>query len=156
MLAGIKGLIGEFKAFALQGNVMDLAVGLVIGSAFTTIVTSLVKNVMMPPLGLLMGGVDFSNKMITLRAAKLDPADPTGTKVLVPATNLSYGLFINNIIDFLIVAAAVFMVVKLINTAKKKPVAGPPTTKECPKCLSTIPIKATKCAHCTTDLPATA
>lgn len=144
----LKGLLGEFKAFALQGNVMDLAVGLVIGSAFTAIVTSLVNNVMMPPLGMLMGGVDFSNKWVILREAKVDAAG----KIIVPATTLKYGLFINSVIDFLIVAAAVFMVVKLMNMAKKKPVAGPPTTKECPKCLSTIPILATKCAHCTSDL----
>jgi large conductance mechanosensitive channel len=150
MASGIKGLIGEFKAFALQGNVMDLAIGIIIGAAFQKIVTSLVTNVMMPPLGLLMGGVDFSNKVIQLRDAKYDAAG----KVVVPATNLSYGLFINSVIDFTIVAIAVFLIVKLINTAKKRPVAGPPTTKECPKCLSTIPLKAVKCAHCTTDLVA--
>jgi large conductance mechanosensitive channel len=150
MFSGIKGLIGEFKAFALQGNVMDLAVGLVIGSAFTAIVKSLVDNVMMPPLGLLIGGVDFSDKVITLREKHM----ANGKEIA--ATTLKYGLFINSVISFLIIATAVFMVVKLMNMAKKRPVAGPPTTKECPLCLSTIPIKATKCAQCTTDLPATA
>ena len=151
MLSGIKGLIGEFKEFALKGNVMDLAIGLVIGAAFTKIVTSLVGDVMMPPLGWLMGGVDFSQKVLPF-----GPLHPDATGKMVHTVEIRYGVFINNIIDFLIVAVAVFMIVKLINTAKRKPVAGPPTTKECPKCLSTIPIKATKCAHCTSDLPVTA
>jgi large conductance mechanosensitive channel len=147
----IKSLGNEFKEFALKGNVIDLAVGLVIGAAFTKIVTSLVDNVMMPPLGILMGGVDFSNKWIILREAKLDPK--TGA-VVVPASKLMYGIFINNVIDFVIVAAAVFMVVKLMNSAKKQPPPADPTTKDCPLCLSTIPLKAVKCAHCTADLPA--
>jgi large conductance mechanosensitive channel len=153
LFSGIKNLANEFKQFALQGNVMDLAVGLVIGAAFTKIVTSMVENVMMPPLGMLMGGVDFSNKWVILHPAKL--ADD-GKTVLVPATTLKYGLFINSVIDFLIVAAAVFLVVKLMNMAKRKPPAGPVTTKECPMCFTTISIKAKKCPNCTADLPAMA
>ncbi len=150
LASGIKGLLNEFKQFALQGNVMDLAVGLVIGSAFTSIVTSLVTNVMMPPLGLLMGGVDFSNKVVVLRESHV-----VNGKEVAP-TLLSYGKFINSVIDFLIIAAAVFAVVKLMNMAKRKPPAGPVSTKECPFCASTIAIKAKKCAYCTADLPAVA
>lgn len=153
LVSGIKGLANEFKEFALRGNVMDLAVGLVIGAAFTKIVTSLVENVMMPPLGMLMGGVDFSNKWVILHAAQFGP---DGKTVVVPATTLKYGLFINSVIDFLIVASAVFMVVKLMNMAKRKAPPGPVSTKECPECASTISIKAKKCAFCTADLPATA
>lgn len=152
MASGIKGLLNEFKEFALRGNVMDLAVGLVIGAAFTKIVTSLVENVMMPPLGILMGGVDFKDKVIPLRK---DQVDALG-HVVAKGTDLKYGLFINSVIDFLIVAAAVFAVVKLMNMAKRKPPAGPVSTKECPQCASTISIKAKKCAFCTADLPTTA
>ena len=150
MLSYIKGLFVEFKNFAFQGNVMDLAIGLVIGSAFTKIVTSLVNNVMMPPLGVLMGGVDFSNKVIPLK----HHIDSKGVEVI--DAGLRYGVFINDVIDFLIVAASVFAIVKLINIAKRKPLPPDDTTKQCPYCLSMIALKATKCAQCTADLPATA
>jgi large conductance mechanosensitive channel len=119
-------IINEFKEFALKGNVVDLAVGVVIGVAFQKIVSSLVADVIMPPLGLLMGGVDFSDKTITLRAEHLDAAGKA-----IPATLLKYGLFINNIIDFVIVAFAIFAVVKLMNAAKRQPPpapAAPPPT----------------------------
>lgn len=151
MIGYIKSLGKEFKEFALKGNVIDLAVGLVIGAAFTKIVTSLVDNIMMPPLGILMGGVDFSNKWIILRPAKINQ----DTKLVeVPASVLKYGVFINNVIDFIIVAFAVFIVIKLMNSAKRQSPPADPTTKDCPLCLSTIPLKAVKCAHCTADLPA--
>ncbi len=146
------GLVQEFKEFALKGSVVDLAVGVIIGGAFGKIVTSLVNDIIMPPLGLLMGGVDFSNKTATLRHAQTDAAG----KVIVPETVMRYGLFINNIIDFLIVACAIFMVIKLINVARRgmqpPPVEGEPTTKSCPLCLSTIAYKAKKCSACTADL----
>jgi large conductance mechanosensitive channel len=146
------GLIQEFKEFAMKGSVVDLAVGVVIGAAFGKIVTSLVNDIMMPPIGFIMGGVDFSAKKIVLKEAVLDP---TG-KTLSPATTLNYGMFINNVIDFLIVAVSVFIVVKLMNTARKAPPPPPPSTKECALCASAIPIKARKCPMCTSDLPATA
>jgi large conductance mechanosensitive channel len=151
------GLLQEFKEFALKGSVVDLAVGVIIGGAFGKIVSSLVNDVIMPPLGLLMGGADFSNKWIILHAAKVDPV--TG-KEIVPQSVLKYGLFINNVIDFLIVAIAIFAVIKLMNMARRgaspPPPPGEPTTKECPMCLSTIAYKARKCPQCTSDLPATA
>jgi large conductance mechanosensitive channel len=112
------GLISEFKEFALKGSVVDLAVGVVIGAAFGKIVSSLVNDVMMPPLGLLMGGVDFSQKKITLKEAVLDPVSHA---VVKPAVQIMYGQFINNCIDFFIVAVAIFMVIKLMNAAKRKP-----------------------------------
>ena len=130
----------EFKAFAMRGNVVDMAVGIIIGGAFGKIVSSFVNDVIMPPIGMLLGGVDFSDLMITLKQAVGD----------VPAVAISYGKFVNTIIDFVIIAFAIFMVVKGMNKMKKKEEApaAAPTTKECPECLSTVPIKATRCAHC--------
>jgi large conductance mechanosensitive channel len=146
------GLIKEFKEFAMKGSVVDLAVGVVIGAAFGKIVSSLVNDIMMPPIGLLMGGVDFSAKKVILKEAVIDPAG----KTITPATALNYGMFINNVIDFLIVAFSIFIVIKLMNSARKAPPPPPPSTKECPLCASAIPIKARKCPNCTSDLPATA
>jgi len=130
----------EFKAFAMRGNVVDMAVGIVIGGAFGKIVSSFVNDVIMPPIGMLLGGVDFSELMITLKQAVGD----------APAVAISYGKFVNTVIDFIIIAFAIFMVVKGMNKMKKKDEApaAVPTTKECPECLSTVPIKATRCAHC--------
>jgi large conductance mechanosensitive channel len=124
----------EFKAFAMRGNVVDMAVGIIIGAAFGKIVSSFVNDVIMPPIGLLLGGVDFSNLMITLKEGVF----------------IKYGVFINTVLDFIIVAFAIFMVVKGMNKMKKKEEApaAVPTTKECPECLSVIPIKAVRCAHC--------
>jgi large conductance mechanosensitive channel len=153
------GLLKEFKEFAMKGSVVDLAVGVVIGAAFGKIVSSLVNDIIMPPLGILMGGVDFSNKAIELRKAQWHFDTVKNTWVMdVPPTLLKYGVFINNIIDFLIVAAAIFFVVKLMNAAHRKPTdaAAAPTTKECAFCTSTIPIHAKKCPQCTADLPALA
>ena len=138
----------EFKEFAVKGNVVDMAVGVVIGAAFGKIVTSLVNDVIMPPIGLALGNVDFSNLFVTLSEgeyASLDAAQKAG------AATLNYGLFVNTIINFLIVAFAIFVVVKIMNSLKKKePVAAPaPTEKACPQCLLTIPIAAKKCGHCT-------
>src|SRR5262245_42842443 len=140
----------EFKEFAMKGNVVDLAVGVIIGAAFGKIVTSFVSDVLMPPIGLLVGKVDFSNLFIDLSGqhhASVAEAKAAG------AATLNYGLFINNVIDFLIVAFAVFLLVKQINRFNRKPVtAAEVTTRECPFCLSTIPLKAAKCAHCTSQL----
>jgi len=133
-------MLKEFKEFAMRGNVVDMAVGIIIGAAFGKIISSLVKDVIMPPIGMLLGGIDFSNFMIVLKEATAD----------APAVAIKYGVFINTVIDFIIVAFAIFMVIRGINRMKKKEEAQPaePTTKQCPECLSEIPIKAIRCAYC--------
>ncbi|MEJ1993688.1 MAG: large conductance mechanosensitive channel protein MscL [Limibacillus sp.] len=141
----------EFKEFAMRGNVVDMAVGIIIGAAFGSIVKSLVADVIMPPIGLLLGGVDFSNIFITLSGGdyeSLAEAQEAG------AATINIGVFFNQVISFLIVAFAVFLLIKGINKLKREEEAPPaePTTKECPHCLSSIPIKATRCAHCTSEL----
>jgi large conductance mechanosensitive channel len=146
-------MLKEFKEFAMRGNVLDMAIGIIMGAAFGRIVSSFVADVLMPPLGLLMGGVDFSNKFLTLSgasAATLEEAKKAG------AVTVNYGLFLNTVIDFLIVAFAVFLLVRQINRLKRQPAPAPaaPTTKECPYCLSAIPLKATKCAFCTAEVKA--
>jgi len=148
-------MLKDFKEFAVKGNVMDMAVGIVIGAAFGAIVTSFVSDVIMPPIGLLMGNVDFSSLFVVLKEGKV-PA-PYATLVdakAAGAVTMNIGVFINTIITFLIVAFAVFLVVKNVNRMKKEEQAPPaaPTTKDCPFCLSAIPIKAVKCGHCTSDL----
>lgn len=140
-------MLKEFKEFALRGNVMDMAVGIIIGVAFGKIISSLVSDVIMPPIGKLMGGVDFSNLFISLSGgshASLEAAKAAG------AATINYGVFINTVIDFIIVAFAIFMLVKAMNKAKRKQEApaAAPTTKSCPECLMEIPIKATRCGHC--------
>jgi large conductance mechanosensitive channel len=151
-------MLKEFKEFVLRGNVVDMAVGIIIGAAFGAIVTSLVDNIIMPPIGLLLGGVDFANFFILLKGgsppapyASLADAQAAG------AVTVNYGVFINTIISFLIIAFVMFLLIRSINRLKRKEEAPPaePTTKECPYCLSTIPIKATRCAHCTSELTAT-
>ena len=142
----------EFKEFAIKGNAIDLAVGVIIGAAFTGIINSLVKDIIMPPLSLLTGGLDFSNKFMILRAAKdgsmnfNTPADAAKAG----AITLNYGNFITLAINFLIVAGAVFLMVRVINRLKQ-PKHAEPVIKECPACAMTIPIKATRCPHCTTE-----
>jgi large conductance mechanosensitive channel len=145
----------EFKEFAMRGNVVDMAVGIIIGGAFGTIVKSLVSDVMMPPLGLMLGGVDFSDLFITLKdGATAGPYATLAIAKAAGAVTLSYGLFINAIISFLIVAFAVFLLIQGINRLQRKKEEAPadPTTKECPYCLSTIAIKATRCPQCTSEL----
>jgi large conductance mechanosensitive channel len=134
-------MIREFKAFAMRGNVVDMAVGIIIGAAFGKIVSSLVSDVLMPPLGMLIGGMDFSSLGVTLKDAAAG----------APAVAMKYGLFINTTIDFIIIAFVIFMIIKAMNTLKKKEAAPPPapTTKECPECLMAIPIAARRCGHCT-------
>ena len=141
----------EFKEFALKGNVMDLAIGVIIGAAFGKIVTSLVNDVLMPPIGLLVGKVDFSNLFIDLSGqhhASLAEAKAAG------AATVNIGLFINNIIDFVLVAFAIFVVVRQINRLKSKPLPAAPNTKECPFCFSPIALKASRCPACTSQLAA--
>ena len=144
-------MLKEFKEFAMRGNVIDLAVGVVIGAAFGKIVTSLVQDVIMPPIGLLLKGVDFSNLFIPLKWDK--HYDNLAAAKAAGAPTINYGIFLNNVVDFLIVAFCIFIVVRQINRWTKKPEpAAAPTTKECPECAMTIPIKARRCPQCTSQL----
>jgi len=145
-------MLKEFKEFALRGNVVDMAVGVIVGGAFGTIAKSLVDDVLMPPVGLMLGGVDFSNLFLVLKQGttpglfyKLADAKAAG------AVTINYGLFINSVISFLIVAFAVFLVVRAINRMRRGEEA-PTTTKLCPECASVIPIKAKRCPHCTSQM----
>jgi len=138
----------EFKEFAMRGNVLDLAVGVIIGAAFGGIVTSLVNDIIMPPIGLAMGGLDFKDLFVALKPTDLTTLDAV-KKAGVPA--IAYGQFANTVLNFLIVAFAIFLLVKQVNRFKK-PAADVPSTKECPYCFSGIPIKAVRCPHCTSGL----
>lgn len=146
----------EFKEFAMKGSVLDMAIGIIIGGAFTPIVKSLVDDVLMPPIGLLLGDVDFAGKFILLRAGAdvPGPYDTLQAAQDAGAVTLNYGLFINAIVTFLIVAFAVFLLVKVINRWKREKEAPPaePTTKECPHCCTEIAIAATRCPACTAEL----
>ena len=149
-------MLKEFKAFALKGNVLDMAVGIIIGAAFGTIVKSLVSDVIMPPIGLLIGNVDFSELFIVLKegAKAVGPYTSIKDAAAAGAVTLNYGLFINNVVSFIIVAFSTFMLVKGFQQLKKKEEVAPaaPTTKDCPYCKSKIAIEATKCAYCTSDV----
>lgn len=150
-------MLKQFKEFAIKGNVLDMAVGIIIGAAFGTIVKSFVNDIIMPPIGLLLGNVDFSELFIVLKhgASVAGPYATLKDAAAAGAVTLNYGLFINNIVSFLIVAFSIFLVVKSFQEMKKKeekPVVKEPTTKECPHCFSAISIKATKCAYCTSNL----
>ncbi len=149
----MKKIWKEFQDFAVKGNAVDLAVGVIIGAAFGAIVNSLVKDVIMPPISLLSGGLDFSNKFVVLRAAKDGVAafNTPADAAKAGAITWNYGNFITLAINFLIVAGAVFLLVRAINKLRE-PTAKDPVTKECPACAMTIPIKATRCPHCTTEL----
>lgn len=143
----------DFKNFVMRGNVLDLAVAVVIGAAFGAVVKSLVDDIIMPPIGLLLGSVDFANLFVALDGkayASLEEAKTAG------AATLNYGLFINTIITFLIVAFVVFLIVRAISRLRKEeePAPAAPTTRKCPECLSEIPIEARRCAHCTVELKA--
>ena len=148
----------EFKEFAMKGNVVDMAVGIIIGAAFGTIVKSLVDDVLMPPIGLLLGNVDFSNIFLTLKdgAKAAGPYASVAAAKAAGAVTVNLGVFINTIISFLIVAFSVFLVIKGLNRMKREQEAPPaePTTKECPFCLTAIPIKASRCPPCTSELSA--
>jgi large conductance mechanosensitive channel len=142
-------MLKEFKEFIARGNVIDLAVAVVIGAAFGKIVTSFVEDIVMPPVGLLLGHVDFSNLFVDLSGtgyATLEAAKEAGAPVL------RYGMFLNAIVSFLIIAFAVFLMVRMVNKLKKEAPAADPTTKDCPRCFTSIPIKATRCPSCTSEL----
>jgi large conductance mechanosensitive channel len=140
----------EFKEFATRGSVIDLAIGVIIGSAFSKIVDSLVKDILMPPIGLLLSNVDFTNLFVTLKGQKFATLAETQA---AGAVTLNFGLFINALISFLIVAFVIFLVVKQVNKFKRGEVA-PPSNKECAYCFSSIPIKAVRCPNCTSQLAA--
>jgi large conductance mechanosensitive channel len=143
-------VLKEFKEFAMRGNVVDLAVGVIIGAAFGKIVSSLVEDVIMPPIGLLLGHVNFSELFINLSGKTYETL---AAAKAAGAPTLNYGIFLNTIISFVIVAFAVFIVVHQVNRWTKKPeVAAAPTTKDCPQCAMTIPIAAKRCGHCTAQL----
>jgi len=138
-------IVKEFKEFAMKGNVVDMAVGIIIGGAFGKIITSLVNDVIMPPIGMLMGGVDFARLLIPLKESAPGVVDVA----------IKYGAFINTVIDFTIVAFVIFMLVKAMNSLKKEAPAAPaaaPTTKQCPECLMEIPVAAKRCGHCTSTV----
>jgi len=141
----------EFKEFAMRGNVLDMAIGIVIGAAFGKIVTSFVADILMPPIGLLLGGVDFSNIFVVLSSGDYDSLEAAKA---AGAATWNIGLFINTMIDFLIIAFAIFLVVKAVNRLKRTEAVPPPapSEKSCPFCVTTIPIKATRCPHCTSQL----
>jgi large conductance mechanosensitive channel len=149
-------MLKEFKEFAIKGNAIDLAVGVIIGAAFGGIVTSLVKDILMPPIGFLTGGLDFSNKFLVLKAAPTgaffaNPADA----VKAGAITWNYGNFITVVINFIIVAFCIFLLVRALNRMKRPAPDAAPVSKDCPACQMTIPIKATRCPHCTSEIIAT-
>ena len=146
-------MLQEFKKFAMRGSVVDLAIGIIIGAAFGKIVTSFVSDILMPPIGLLLGQVDFSNLFINLSANKY-PSVAAAKEAGAPTLN--YGLFINSLINLLIVGFAVFLVVKQVNRFRGPAPVAAATTKDCPFCLSTIPLKATRCPACTSNIPSAA
>jgi large conductance mechanosensitive channel len=152
-------LVKEFKAFIMKGNVLDMAVGIIIGLAFGTVVTSMVNDVIMPPIGYAIGGVDFKDSFIVLKEGKYPgPYHSLANATASGAVTWRYGQFINTVINFLIVAFAVFMLIKGVASMRAKEEAkkeAEPTEKECPHCMMKIPIKATKCGHCTSELEKT-
>ncbi len=144
-------MLKEFKEFAMRGNVLDMAVGIIIGAAFGKIITSLVNDVLMPPVGLLVGNVDFSGLFVDLSGGQY--ASLAEARVAGAAT-LNYGIFLNTVVDFLIVAFALFIMVRWINRLKSPVPAAAPASKACAYCLSSVPVKATRCPHCTSQLGA--
>ncbi|MHC1699291.1 MAG: large-conductance mechanosensitive channel protein MscL [Geobacteraceae bacterium] len=142
-------MLKEFKEFVMRGNVVDMAVGIVIGAAFGKIVTSFVSDILMPPIGLLMGKMDFSNLFYDLSGSgftTLAEAKKAG------AATINYGLFFNTLLDFVIIAFAIFLLIRQINRMKREPAPAAPDTKECPFCLSSVPLKAVRCPNCTSEL----
>jgi large conductance mechanosensitive channel len=148
-------MLKEFKEFAMRGNVVDMGVGIIIGAAFGSIVSSLVSDVIMPPIGLLLGNIDFSNLFLVLKEGKVaGPYASLAAAKSAGAVSINYGVFVNTIINFMIVAFAVFLFIRSINKLRRQEEVPPvvPMTKECTYCFSLIPIKATRCPHCTSEL----
>ena len=142
-------MLKEFKTFIMRGNVLDLAVGIIIGGAFGKIISSFVNDILMPPLGMIMGKINFADLFINLSGK---PYPTVAAAKAAGAPTINYGMFINTIIDFLIVAFAIYLMIVQVNRLKKKPEEAPPATKECPFCISAVSIKATRCPHCTSNL----
>jgi large conductance mechanosensitive channel len=142
-------MLKEFKEFVMRGNVLDLAIAVIIGVAFGKIVTSFVEDVLMPPIGVLLGRVDFSNLFINLSS---NAYPSVAAAKAAGAATLNYGIFLNQVINFLIIALAIFLLIKQINRMQRPGPAAAPTTKECPYCLSAVPLKASRCAFCTSEL----
>lgn len=149
-------MLKEFKAFVMRGNVLDLAVGIIIGASFGTIVKSLVDDVIMPPIGLVLGNVDFANLFVLLKPGlKAPPPYATVADAQAAgAVTINYGNFVNNVVTFIIVAFVVFLIVRVANRLKPQDAAAAPSTKDCPYCRMAIPVAATRCPHCTSDLKA--
>lgn len=146
-------MLKDFKEFAMRGNVVDMAVGIIIGASFGSIVKSLVDDVIMPPIGLILGNVDFSNLFVVLKdGATAGPYAALAEAKKAGAVTVNYGLFVNSCVSFLIMAFAVFLLVRGLNKLKAEPAPADPTVKDCPHCLSSIAIKATRCPHCTSAL----
>ncbi len=145
-------MLKEFKEFIMRGNVLDMAVGIIIGVAFGKIITSLVDDILMPPVGLLLGKVDFTNLFINLSAK--DYSTTLAAAKAAGAPTINYGVFINTVLNFIIIAFVIFLVIRQVNRAKREAEqpAAPPATKECSYCLSSIPLKATRCPHCTSEI----
>ena len=146
-------MLKEFKEFALRGNMLDMAVGIIIGAAFGTIVNSLVNDIIMPPIGLILGRVDFSNLFVLLQSGKIaGPYASLADARTAGAVTMNYGLFVNALISFVIVAFVLFMIIRSVNSMKRQEEPAAPTTKDCPFCLSKVPVKASRCAFCTSEL----
>lgn len=143
-------MIREFKEFAMRGSMLDLAIGIVLGAAFGRIITSVVNDILMPPIGLMLGGLDFASLFIALKGG---PYPSVAAAKAAGAPTINYGMFLNTVVDFVLVAAVLFLVVKQVNRMRRQPDATP-TTKPCPFCLSTVPLKAVRCPYCTSDLKA--
>ena len=149
------GFFKEFREFAIRGNVVDMAVGIIIGGAFGTIATSMVNDIIMPPIGMMLGNVDFSNMFVVLQEGKTPgPYFSLTSAKEAGAVTLNYGQFINNVLSFVLVAMAVFFMVRTINRLRRAEAAAPatPTTKKCPQCATDIPIPAKRCPHCTSEI----
>ena len=144
-------MLSEFKKFAMRGNVLDMAVGIIIGAAFGKIISSLVADVLMPPLGLILGKVDFSNLFLNISGKSYDSL---AAAKAAGAPTINYGIFLNNIIDFIIVAFAIFLLIRMVNRWNKPEPAAAPVTKECPYCATAIPLAAKRCPNCTSELRA--
>ena len=143
-------MLKEFKELALRGNVLDMAIGIILGVAFGKIVTSFVEDILMPPLGLLIGKVDFSSLFLSLTGQHFESI---AAAKAAGAPTFNYGLFVNNVLNFVLVAFAIFLLVKQVNRFQRQPEPAPPSTRECPYCLAAIPLKATRCSSCTSDVP---
>lgn len=144
-------MLKEFREFAIRGNMVDMAVGIIIGGAFGKVVSSLVTDVIMPPVGMLTGRVDFTNLFINLTPV---PYPTLADAKAAGAPTINYGAWLTTVVDFVLVAFAVFLLVHAVNQLRRPEAAAPPATRECPLCLSVIPVKAVRCAHCTAEVPA--